>query len=129
MKKIINGKVYDTTTAKRCSDVIDIGSVNELEYYGLTLYKKRTGEFFLSRDVYLGDLDNGIIPLTYDDAREWAESHLDADDYESIFGEITENDRGQILSLSISAAAAERARRAAAQHGLSLSEYIEGLIP
>lgn len=105
MKKIINGKVYDTTTAKRCSDAIDIGSVNELEYYGLTLYKKRTGEFFLSRDVYRGDLDNGIIPLTYDDAREWAESHLDADDYESIFGEISENDRGQILSLSISAAA------------------------
>ena len=79
--------------------------------------------------MYRGDLDNGIIPLTYDDAREWAESHLDADDYESIFGEITENDRGQILSLSISAAAAERARRAAAQQGLSLSEYIEGLIP
>lgn len=129
MRKIINGKMYDTSTAKRRSDTIDVGNVEELDFYGLTLYQKRTGEFFLYRDVHRGDLDDGIIPLTYDDAREWAESHLDADDYESIFGDKTENDRGQILSLSISAVASERARRAAAQQGLSLSEYIEGLIP
>lgn len=128
MRKIINGKMYDTSTAKRRSGAIDVGNGEELDFYGLTLYQKRTGEFFLYRDVYRGDLDDGIIPLTYDDAREWAESHLDADDYESIFGDITD-DRGQILSLSISAVASERARRAAAQQGLSLSEYIEGLIP
>ena len=129
MRKIINGKMYDTSTAKRRSGAIDVGNGEELDFYGLTLYQKRTGEFFLYRDVSRGDLDDGIIPLTYDDAREWAESHLDADDYESIFGDTTENDRGQILSLSISAVASERARRAAAQQGLSLSEYIEGLIP
>lgn len=31
-----------------------------------------------------------IIPLTEDEAKEWAESHLDCDNYESIFGVVEE---------------------------------------
>ena len=31
-----------------------------------------------------------IIPLTEDEAKEWVENQLDADDYESIFGPVEE---------------------------------------
>ena len=82
MKKIINNRVYDTSTAKRCSDPVDIGSVEEYDFYALTLYQKRNGEFFLFRDVFRGPLDDGIVPLSYEDARQWAESNVSANKYE-----------------------------------------------
>lgn len=47
MKKIISGRIYDTDTATKLgawwssSDVRDFSRVEE------TLYRKRTGEFFL----------------------------------------------------------------------------------
>ena len=31
-----------------------------------------------------------IQPLTVDEAKAWAEEHLDADEYEEIFGEVEE---------------------------------------
>ena len=62
---------------------------------------KKTGEFFLygeggamtqyaesDGDAYCGGAE--IIPLTEKKAKEWAENHLDADDYESIFGPVEE---------------------------------------
>ena len=33
-----------------------------------------------------------IRPLTIDEAREWAEKHLSADEYETIFGPVSEDD-------------------------------------
>lgn len=138
MKKIINNKVYDTNSAKKIAEW-DNGN------YGLdscveTLYKKRTGEFFLRGDggamskyaVSCGDNNwcggEKIIPMSYESAREWAEKHLSPDEYESIFGEVVEDDSRVIITISVSTSAVERAKRAAAQQGISLSAYIEGLI-
>ena len=61
-------------------------------------------------------------------ALRWAEKKLDADEYEEIFGAISDDDSRTSLNLSISAVAAETARRAAAQAGLTVSAYIEHLI-
>ena len=53
MKKIINGKMYNTETAK------EIGSWNngryrsDFYYVGETLYKKKTGELFVLEKVGL----------------------------------------------------------------------------
>ena len=67
-----------------------------------TLYRKRTGEFFLYGEggpmskygVAYGDNEWGygeeIRPLTVDEAKAWAEKHLDADEYEEVFGEVEE---------------------------------------
>ena len=39
-----------------------------------------------------------IIPMSEDNAKEWIEDNLDADDYESVFGEV-EEDTAQISAV------------------------------
>ena len=46
MKKIINGKMYNTETAKCLSEWCN-GHYGDLTYVEETLYRKRTGEYFL----------------------------------------------------------------------------------
>ena len=70
------------------------------------------------------------MPMTYDEAREWAEKHLEAEEYEEIFGEIVEDDGAgkQVVSISVSPAKWEAAKRKAAQMGVGISGYIESLL-
>lgn len=101
MKKIINGKKYDTETAGLiCSRDFSL-EVGSFGYYSETLYKKKTGEFFLYGEggaltKYAEITANGmkggerIIPLTEEQAKAWAEENLSVDDYEKIFGEVEE---------------------------------------
>ncbi|MDD6667772.1 MAG: hypothetical protein PUE58_07465 [Lachnospiraceae bacterium] len=101
MKKIINGKMYNTETAN-CVGYWENGyGCGDFQYAEERLYRKRTGEFFIhgeggamtqyaesDGDAYCGG--EKIIPISEDEAKEWAENHLTADDYESIFGEVEE---------------------------------------
>ena len=140
MKKIINGKIYDTATAERAGGWSNNRSTSDFSYCSEDLYRKRTGEFFLHGEggpmskyaVSCGNNEWGygkqIIPLSYDAARKWAEEHLPADRYEAIFGEVGEDESRAAVTLSLSASAIQKAKRAAAQQGVSLSAYIEGLI-
>ena len=48
----------------------------------MTKYAERVG------DGYSGGTE--IIPVSEEEARDWAERHLSADKYEDIFGEVTE---------------------------------------
>lgn len=136
MKKVINGKVYDTNTAKHIGYYSAGGSQSDFVWYEEDLYRKRTGEFFLcghggaaspygrsSGDNAIGG--SAIIPLSWEAAREWAENRLTADEYIEIF-EIEEDDTDvkTTLSISISSAVAERARAEATKAGISLSDYI-----
>lgn len=139
MKKIINGKLYDTSTAHLVGSW-DNNMGGTFDYAAESLYRKRTGEFFLhgeggARSRYAtqcGDNSWGsgeaIIPLTWDSARQWAEEHLDADEYQAAFGQIAEDDSRTVVTLSLSASSLEKAKRAASQKGMSLSAYIESLI-
>lgn len=102
MKKIINGKMYNTETAKKCGYSSNGLFDRDLYFCEETLYRKKGGEFFLhgaggpgsryGRAYSLGGLIGGetIIPLTETDARKWAEENLDADEYIEIFGEVEE---------------------------------------
>ena len=47
MRKIINNKVYDTATATWIGLSDNGHEYNALSYSGETLYRKRTGEYFL----------------------------------------------------------------------------------
>ncbi len=139
MKKIIDGKLYNTETARALGSWSgdDRGS---FQWFEETLHQKKTGEFFLygcghADSPYAKSCSDGtmgpgeaIRPLSYNAARKWAERRLSADEYEAIFGEIAEDDSRVAVNLSLSAAAADRARRAAAERGRTLSAYIEGLI-
>ena len=140
MRKIINGKMYSTDTAREVASWSDGLSIRDFKHIEEVLYQKRTGEFFIhgaggpaSRYAVAcpsGGWDGGekIVPLTWDDARKWAEEHLDADDYESIFGPVSEDDSRTVATISLSVCALEKAKRAASQAGISLSAYIESLI-
>lgn len=101
MKKIINGKKYDTETASEIWCYWNGLSITDFHYKKERLYKKKTGEFFLYGEGgglsgyarHYGDgwgFGEKIIPLTENEAKEWAEEHLDGDDYEKIFGEVEE---------------------------------------
>lgn len=140
MKKIINGKVYDTTVAVKIAEWCNNRWDDNLYYCTEDLYRKRTGEFFLHGEggpmsKYAESRGNNswcggakIIPLSYESAQEWAEEHLSADEYEAIFGEVVEDESRTYITIYISNAAIERAKRAASQKGVSLSGYIENLI-
>ena len=97
MKKIINGKRYDTSTAKEIGNASYSGSVTDFQWWDETLYLKRTGEFFIAgeggpmsayaRSTGQNSWSGGkaIEPLTLEEAQEWVEKHLDADEYEKLF--------------------------------------------
>lgn len=138
MKKIINGKLYDTDTA-RLIGTWDNGE-SSLNCVEEGLYRKKTGEFFLhgiggANTKYAESLGSNswcgsekIIPLPYDEAQQWAEEHLTSDEYEAIFGEVEESEDRMTVTLSLSVATVEKAKRAAAQRGISLSAYVESMI-
>ena len=140
MKKIIKGKMYNTDTAKKVGDWYNQYGRSDFNYVSEELYQKRTGEFFIygeggpntkyavsaGQNCWSGGSD--IIPVTWEVAREWAEEKLSADEYESIFGEVAEDDSKTVVTLSMSVDTLERARRSAAQAGVRLSAYFESLI-
>lgn len=140
MKRIINGRKYDTTTAEEVGESSH-SYRSEYDYYEETLYRKRTGEYFLygyghgdskyAKQV-CGDFGPGsdIIPLSYEQARAWAERELSADEYESAFGEVTE-DGGEsdvVISVRVSPATRERLRRMAAETGRSQGAVLDELV-
>lgn len=99
MKKIINGKMYNTETAVELGTGKSHLAVNNFGYYEEHLYRKKTGEYFLYGEGGAGSKyakqqelnsfgpGDGFTPLTESGARIWAEKYLDADEYCEIFGE------------------------------------------
>lgn len=135
MKRIIKGKAYNTETAERSGSWNNGCYTNDFNYCSEDLYRKRTGEFFLhgaghAMSIYAsheGDSSGWgeqIIPLTYQEAQKWSEKHLTGDEYEKIFGEVSEDDSRVSLNLSLTAAEAEIIKRNAAQAGMTVSAYI-----
>ena len=140
MKKIITGRIYDTDTATELgtwwssSDVLDFSHVEE------KLYRKRTGEHFLygyggpmskyARAEGQNSWTGGerIMPMSYDEARTWAEEHLDADDYEAAFGEVTEDESEYALYVKLPMPVADKLRRIAGQQGKALRDVLVELI-
>ena len=140
MKKIINNKVYDTATATWIGSSDNGHEYNDLAYSGETLYRKRTGEYFLhgeggpmtSYAVRIGSNNwrgsERITPISYAAARQWAEEHLSADAYETEFGAVTEDASQTTINLSLRADTVDAMRRAAAEAGVPVSAYAEQLL-
>ena len=135
MKKIINGKLYSTETAEHIGMWNNGYYTNDFNYCSEYLYRKKTGEFFLHGEghalsIYASHEGNSsgwgeqIIPMTYQEAQEWAEKHLTGDEYEEIFGDVSEDKSRVSLNISMTAAEAEIIKRNAAQEGMTVSAYI-----
>ncbi|MGE5631403.1 MAG: ribbon-helix-helix domain-containing protein [Caulobacteraceae bacterium] len=98
MRKIINGRTYNTATSKLIGEWSNGCYTNDYNYCSEDLYKNTKGAYFLHYDggamskyrKYSGPNswggDTGITPLTYDEAKEWAEKHLASDEYIAEFG-------------------------------------------
>ena len=124
MRQIINNRRYDTETAELLGSDRYSNS-RDFNHWTEKLYRKRNGEYFLygeggpmsryAERTGVNEWDGGekIMPLTADAARKWAEEHLDADEYEKIFGvvEEDEDDEKTAWTIRVSPATIERVRR------------------
>ena len=140
MRKIIEGKLYDTETARMVGEWANAGSWRDFNHMEEQLYRKRTGEFFLygeggpatkyavsaGQNTWSGG--SRIIPLSYENARQWAEEHLDAEEYAEIFGMPDESDEKVALNVMIPADLAAMLRTRAAEQGESLTSLVVGLL-
>lgn len=139
MKKYFNSKVYDTDTAKLLAEY-EHSYKSQFDWYKEQLYRKRTGEFFLYGEGHAaspyctystdGGRDPGekICPLTYEEARKWAEQKLEADDYDKIFG-IPEEDEGktQVL-IRMQQSTLAILKDAATKESATMSAIVERLV-
>lgn len=101
MKKIINGKLYNTETATELGTYWNGYPQGDFSYVSETLYVKKTGEYFLHCEggplteyaKYVGRnkcFGAYIYPYAEKEAKEWAAEKLTADEYEKLFGEVEE---------------------------------------
>ena len=140
MKKIINGRSYDTNTARKVVTYSSPGSWRDFSHWEETLYQKRTGEFFLHGEGgamtrYAEKIDTNswsfgerIMPLSYTEAQKWAEDHLDGDEYEEIFGTVIEDDAKVVTAYRLPTDLIEVIKRRAAQDGVGISDLVESLL-
>lgn len=104
------------------------------------MYRKNTGEFFLHgsggaaskyrEQVAQNEWCGGekIEPLTLEQAQEWAEKHLDGDEYEKIFGAVEETGEKQTVTMSLDKGTIERLKRVSVDQGISVSELVSQLV-
>ena len=137
MKRVINGKLYNTDTAVElaCYDATD-----NLNYITERLHRKRTGEYFIhgeggARTRYAASDGDGwsrggeaIFPLSVDEARAWAEQHISEEDFERLFGAVSEDGDTVKTSFDLSPDLAAKLQDVAAKRGVSRRAVIEELI-
>ena len=86
MKKVINGKRYDTYTATELARTSYISECDQT-FHEEQLYLKRTGEYFLctqvSKLINFENLSDDMInpekkifPFTLDEAKDWVKNHV-----------------------------------------------------
>lgn len=138
MKKYINGKIYNTETATLVGEWSN-GS-RDFDWREELLYRKKTGEYFMhgkggpmsryAEQIEQNSWGNGeaLTPLSYENARKWAEEHLTTDEYDAEFGAPAEDDTTTVLTISLPADVVATARQEAAKREIVLSQYIAQLI-
>lgn len=138
MERIIKGqRRYNTETAKVQAQ-FSTGEASTPFWYMETLYRKKSGEYFLHGigQIYskYGKVINGkrvkgeeIIPLTYEEAKDWASKHLPPTEYDFLFGKIIKIGKYP-CHLMLPASTAEKLRRVASQTGRQQAEIVAELI-
>ena len=143
MRKIINGRTYNTATSKQIGEWWNGHNTNDFQYCCETLYKNTKGAYFLHGEggalsryaVSNGNNTSGgeqITPLTKDEATEWAEERLEAEEYESEFGEqeeagsdLTTRER---VNLTLDSSIVANLRKLSAKSGVHMSTMVDKAI-
>ena len=136
MKKYVFGRKYDTDTAKLVG--IEHGEEPEDDpgYRFEALYVKRNGEYFLHVHTVEGKLVKGkwepldqIFPMSFPEARDWAELNLDGDTVEAEFGDAGEgDDEKAAICVQVSASSKARLQREASMTGKTQARIIDELL-
>lgn len=137
MKKVIDGALYNTSTARFLADIEPAGyDQSNFSYFSESLYRTKSGKFFLHCEggpnskygvwhENSGGWGEEIRPLSPEQARAWSEEHLDGDVYADIFGEPDEAAEGNTtFCWSTSPAVLDRLRELKPD-GKSLSAMID----
>ena len=139
MKKIIRGKVYDTDTAREVGSWNSGHYANDFAWYAETLYQKKTGEYFLhgegnaaspyrQRCYDMWAAGDQLVPIGYDEARQWAEEHLSADEYIADFGDPGEGGEDVQILVKVSPKAKAMLDELRSRAGITLSQAVERFI-
>jgi hypothetical protein len=103
MKKIVNGKRYDTTTAQSITSWSNNYNSNDFNYCEETLYKTKNGNYFIYGEggamskysVSVGCNGRGgssdIVPMTKEEACEWCQERDEVDTIEEEFADMVKD--------------------------------------
>ncbi len=141
MKKIIKNKKYDTDTAREVGRWEPDHAKSDFAWYEETLYRKKTGEYFIHgaghaaspyrrRSGGMWAPGEGITPIGIEEAREWAEEHLDAEAYEAEWGKPPDDEEVYIsarISLAAKRALESEAMRTGEQQQMVIDRLLLGL--
>lgn len=124
MRRIIKNKVYDTSTARKMGAYRNPEGNGIFYYYEYTLYRKKTGEFFLHA-CGRSNSHESIMPLTYDEAQEWAEELLTEEQYKGIFfGVVDEETETEALTAQLPTAIVTQLKRRTDKSGQLIKEAV-----
>lgn len=141
MKKVIDGALYNTETAREIGRYSNGGSFRDFSHYREVLYRTKSGKYFLFGEggpmtrYAVSEGQNSwtggehIEPMTPNAAREWAEEHFDADEYAAEFGEPDEAADGrEALGLTVSAETKRKLEKMRSETGKSISALIDEIV-
>ena len=112
MKKVINGVLCDTSTAKHLGSASYLGD-RDFAHWDEELYRTKSGKYFLYGEggpasryaVTIGQNEwsggEKIQLLSRETAMKWAEEYLDGDEYIAAFGDPEETEKAMSIILPI----------------------------
>ena len=133
MKKVVQGVLCDTTTARLVGE-FQHSNRNDFHFYREELYRTKSGKYFLhgeghaaspyAKKVAQSEWAPGeaIKLLPPEAARQWAEEHLDGDEYIAVFGEADED--GEPVVLTIDSTTKRRLDRMKEVTGKSIKQLV-----
>ena len=144
MRKIINGRTYNTETSKEIGKWSNSYNPSDFHYCEETLYKNTKGAYFIygeggamskyRRQAGQNSWSGGeeIKPLTREEAQEWAEKHLEAEEYEAEFGEVEEAEGDlttrERVTFSLDTLIMTNLRKLSAETGIPMARMIDRAI-
>lgn len=133
MKKVIQGVLCDTSTAKYLGSASYLGD-RDFAHWSEKLYRTKSGKFFLygeggpasryAMTIGQNEWSGGekIQLLSRETAMEWAEENLDDDDYIAAFGDPEDTEKSMLIILPLKTR--ERLEALKRETGMTFSEII-----
>ena len=143
MRNIINKKLYDTDTAVQVGDPASpegMYNITDFHYYDETLYRKKTGEYFLfgkggplspyaePYEQHGSQSGQRIVPLAPEQARQWAEEHLEVAEYELEFGTPEEDNSHRVMTITVAEGTYRSIRTMATERDCAMGEIVDAAV-